>query len=107
MHNTELTNEQKIKVEELLSSLITNKEHSHEPDLRRASVILYELNRLGFTFIDLDIDEILNESKENYSDTIKQQLRNMANSYSILVEGMKNTDESDILINRVNSIFNK
>ncbi|HEX7257876.1 MAG TPA: hypothetical protein VF242_07435 [Nitrososphaeraceae archaeon] len=107
MHNTELTDEQKIKVEELLSSLITNKEHSHEPDLRRASVILYELNRLGFTFIDLDIDEILNKSKENYSNTIKQHLRNMANSYAILVEGMKNTDESDILINRVDSIFNK
>ena len=107
MHNTELTDEQKIKVEELLSSLITNKEHSHEPDLRRASVILYELNRLGFTFIDLDIDEILNKSKENYSNTIKQQLRNMANSYAILVEGMKNTNESDILINRLGSIFNK
>lgn len=30
----------------------------------------------------------------------------MANSYALLVEGMKNTDESDILINRVNSIFN-
>jgi hypothetical protein len=107
MLDTELTDEQKVKVEELLSSSITNKEHSHEPDLRRASVILYELNRLGFTFIDLDIDEILNKSKENYSNTIKQQLRNMANSYAILVEGMKNTDESDILINRVNSIFDK
>jgi hypothetical protein len=57
--------------------------------------------------MDLDIDEILNKSKKNYSDTIKQQLRNMVNSYAILVEGMKNTDESDILIDRVNSIFNK
>jgi hypothetical protein len=107
MHDTELTNEQKVKVEELLSSLITNKERCYEPDIRRVSVILYELNRMGFTFIDLDIDEILNKSKEKYSHTIKQQLRNMANSYSILVEGMKNTDESDILINRVNSIFHK
>ena len=107
MHDTELTDEQKVKVEELLSSLITNKEHSHEPDLRRASVILYELNRLGFTIVDLDIDEILNISKEKYSDTIKQQLRTMANSYAILVEGMKNTDESDILINKVNLIFKK
>jgi hypothetical protein len=107
MHNTELTDEQKVKVEELLSSVITNKERSYEPDLIRASVILYELNRLDFTFIDLDIDEILNKSKEKYSHTIKQQLKTMANSYAILVEGMKNTDESDILINRVNSIFHK
>ena len=110
MHNTELTNEQKIKVEDLISSAITNKERTFEPDIRdirRASVILYELNRLGFTIVDLDIDEILNKSKEKYSNTIKQQLRNMANSYAILVEGMKNRDESDILINRVNSIFNK
>jgi hypothetical protein len=61
MHDTELTNEQKVKVEEILSSSITNKERFHEPDLRHASVILYELNRLGFTFIDLDIDEILNK----------------------------------------------
>jgi hypothetical protein len=29
----------------------------------------------------------------------------MANSYSRLVEGMKNTDESDILIKKVDSIF--
>ena len=107
MHYTELTNEQKIKVDDLLSSVITDKERTFEPDIRRASVILYELNRLGFTIVDIDIDEILNKSKEKYSDTIKQQLRNMANSYAILVEGMKNTDESDILINRVNSIFNK
>ena len=105
MHNTELTDEQKIKVEEILSSIITNKERPCEPDIRRASVILYELNRMGFTIIDLDIDEILNKSKEKYSHTIKQQLKTMANSYAILVEGMKNTDESDILINRVNSIF--
>lgn len=107
MHNRELTDEQKVKVEELLSSLISNKERFHEPDLRRVSVILYEFNRLGFKFIDLDIDEILNKSKEKYSNTIKQQLRNMTNSYAILVEGMKNTDESDILINRIGSIFNK
>jgi hypothetical protein len=105
MRDPDLTEEQKMKVEEILSSIITNKEHCYEPDIRRVSVILYELNRLGFTIVDLDIDEILNKSKENYSDTIKQQLRNMANSYAILVEGMKNTDESDILINRVNSIF--
>jgi hypothetical protein len=107
MHDTELTNEQQIRVEDLLSSSITNKEYSHEADLRRASVILYELNRLGFTIVDLDIDEILNKSRENYSDRIKQQLKTMANSYAILVEGMKNTDESDILINNVNSIFNQ
>jgi hypothetical protein len=107
MHNTELTDQQKIKVEEILSSIITNKERPYEPDIRRASVILYELNRMGFTIVDLDIDEIMNTSKEKFSDTIKQQLKTMANSYAILVEGMKNTDESDILINRVNSIFNK
>jgi hypothetical protein len=79
MHNTELTDEQKIKVEEILSSIITNKERSYEPDIRRTSVILYELNRMGFTIID----EILNESKEKYLHTIKQQLKNMSNSYSI------------------------
>ncbi|HJU59551.1 MAG TPA: hypothetical protein VJ583_07355, partial [Nitrososphaeraceae archaeon] len=72
MHNTELTDEQKIKVEEILSSIITNKERPCEPDIRRASVILYGLNRMGFTIIDLDIDEILNKSKEKYSHTIKQ-----------------------------------
>jgi hypothetical protein len=78
MHNTELTDEQKIKVEEILSSIITNKERSYEPDIRLTSVILYELNRMGFTIID----EILNESKENLH-TTKQQLKTMSNSYSI------------------------
>jgi len=60
---------------------------------------------LGFTIVDLNIDEILSISDENYSDTIRQQLKYMTNSYSRLVEGMKNTDESDILIKKVNSIF--
>jgi hypothetical protein len=105
MYHKKLTVDQEISIEKLLSSIISNKEHSHERDLRNAAVILYELNRLGFTIADLNIEEILNKSKENYSDTIKQQLRNMANSYAILVEGMKNTDTSDILIDKVNSIF--
>ena len=55
--------------------------------------------------MDLNIDEILSISDENYSDTIRQQLKYMTNSYSRLVEGMKNTDESDILIKKVDSIF--
>ena len=105
MYHKELTGEQKVKVSELLSSIITDKQHSHERDLCNASVVLYEVNRLGFTIIDLDIDEILSISDEKYSGTIRQQLKYMANSYSRLVEGMKNTDESDILINKVNSIF--
>jgi hypothetical protein len=105
MYHRELTGEQKVKVSELLSSVITDKQHSNERDLRNASVVLYELNRLGFTIIDLDIDEILSISDENYSGTIRQQLKYMANSYSRLVEGMKNTDESDILISKVDSIF--
>jgi hypothetical protein len=105
MYHKELTGEQKVKVSELLSSVIIDKQHSHERDLRNASVVLYELNRLGFTIIDLDIDEILSISDENYSGTIRQQLKYMANSYSRLVEGMKNTDESDILISKVDSIF--
>jgi len=107
MYHKKLTVNQEIDIEKLLSSIISNKEHSHERDLCNAAVILYELNRLGFTIVDLNIDEILNKSKENYSDTIKQHLRNMANSYAILVEGMKNTDISDILIDKVNSIFNR
>ena len=53
MYHRELTGEQKVKVSELLSSVITNKQHSHERDLRSASVVLYELNRLGFTIMDL------------------------------------------------------
>jgi hypothetical protein len=39
--------------------------------------------------------------RKNIPIQFKQQLRNMANSYAMLVEGTKNTDESDILINRV------
>jgi hypothetical protein len=49
----------------------------------------------------LNIDEILSISDENYSGTIRQQLKYMANSYSRLLEDMKNTDESDILIKKV------
>jgi hypothetical protein len=60
---------------------------------------------MSFTIVDLDIDEILSITNENYSGTIRQQLKYMANSYSRLVEGMKNTDESDILIKKVYSIF--
>lgn len=80
MYNRELTGEQKVKVSELLSSIIADKQHSHERDLCNASVVLYELNRLGFTIVDLDIDEILSISDENYSSSIRQQLKHMANS---------------------------
>jgi hypothetical protein len=105
MYHRELTGEQKVKISKLLSSVITDKQHSHERDLRNVSVVLYELNRMSFTIVDLDIDEILSITNENYSGTIRQQLKYMANSYSRLVEGMKNTDESDILIKKVYSIF--
>ena len=105
MYHRELTGEQKVKISKLLSSVITDKQHSHERDLSNVSVVLYELNRMGFTIVDLDIDEILSITNENYSGTMRQQLKYMANSYSRLVEGMKNTDESDILIKKVYSIF--
>ena len=56
MYHKKLTVNQEIDIEKLLSSIISNKEHSHERDLRNAAVILYELNRLGFTIVDLYID---------------------------------------------------
>ena len=56
MLDTELTDEQKVKVEELLSSLITNKERSHEPDLRRASVLNFTLLVILFFSIICDFD---------------------------------------------------
>lgn len=83
-----LTESQKEMIGKRLSQAIINKENPHPADLARAAVILYDTNRLGFLLTDHIVENILQNSGEHYSETMKSWLSRMANSYYDLVSGL-------------------
>jgi hypothetical protein len=80
-----LTEEQKDKLREQLSISIHDKRNMHLDDMRRAAVILYRVNQLGFTGI-LVMELLGNE----YSTEMKQVLQNMSDAFTALIFGQNN-----------------
>jgi hypothetical protein len=83
-----LSEKQKETIGKLLSQAIINKEHPHPADLARAAIILYDVNRLGYLLTDHIVENILENSGQRYSDTMKEWLSHMANAYYDLVIGL-------------------
>lgn len=65
-----LSETQKIKISKLLSDAIKNKENPHPEDMGKASLILYDLIRLGYGISEGEVSEVLENSNEGYSDII-------------------------------------
>ena len=86
----ELTESQGERLIEYLDSAIRNKQHPHPADLRRAAVILYKVNQLGYTYPD--IIGLLNGGGKysQYSDTMVKILEQMSSAYGDLILGLDN-----------------
>jgi hypothetical protein len=95
MLEKELSEEQKRKVGKLLSSNIRNKQHAHPQDLRRSAVILYRINQLGYT--GLDLDEILKKSGDNYSESMTTWLQRLSDAYTDLMYGLDNAENASLV----------
>ena len=92
MEQRKLTEKEFEKITELLSSAVKDKHQARPEDLQRASVLFYSVNQLGFPFVDLDVNAIIEKSGEYYSDTTKGLLAKAANACYDLSRGMANIE---------------
>ena len=92
MEQRELTEKESKKIAELLSRAIKNKEHPHPADLQRAAVILYTARERGYILTEAEVYDIIEQSGESYSDTMKDTLSSMADAYNDLVYGLNNSE---------------
>lgn len=93
-----LNQNQLRRITELLDSAIGNKENPHPRDTRRAALLFYSINQLGYQFVDTHVSDIINNhSHFKYSETMRDTLGGIANACNDLVEGLHNLE---------NSIFN-
>jgi len=87
-----LTEKESKKIAELLSRAIKNKEHPHPADLQRAAVILYTARERGYILTEAEVYDIMEQSGESYSETMKSTLGSMADAYNDLVYGLNNSE---------------
>jgi len=101
----ELSKEQKGKLRDLLKEATRNKQHSSVDDLMRVAAILYRVNQLGFTHID--IRDLL--KKPEYSDMVLDWFQHTSGAISDLVYGLiiLITKNTRILIYKASSLFRK
>lgn len=90
MFDKSLSEKQKVKLAQLLSDAATNKEMPHVLDLGRAAVILYDVVNMGYDVNSDDMDEILNNSEDDFSEYWVNDLKHMVDAYHDLVSGLKN-----------------
>ena len=96
----DLNEKQYQRIAQLLDSAIGNKEHQHPRDLRRAAVLFYSVNELGYLFVDSNVYEILDKySTFKYSERMREILGSMANACNDLVEGLYNRENEMFRIN--------
>lgn len=91
MESTPLSESQSIKIGELLDKAVTNKEHPHPSDLRRAAVVLYSAMQQGYSIVDSDVHEILDRSG-GYTVIMRETLGRMANAYDDLIHGLNESE---------------
>lgn len=64
MEQRKLIEKEFEKITELLSSAVKDKHQARPEDLQRDSVLFYSVNQLGFPFVDLDVNAIIEKSGE-------------------------------------------
>jgi hypothetical protein len=92
MEEKTLTENESKKIAELLSRALKNKEHPHPADLQRAAVILYTTRERGYILTEAEVYDIMEQSGESYSETMKSTLGSMADAYNDLVYGLNNSE---------------
>jgi hypothetical protein len=92
MEEKTLTENESKKIAELLSRALKNKEHPHPADLQRAAVILYTARERGYIITEAEVYDIIEQSGESYSETMKSTLGSMADAYNDLVYGLNNSE---------------
>jgi len=84
-----LTEEQLALIGEKLKIAIGNKEHSHPlRDYPKAALIFHSINNEGYYFYSDTLDKVFEISPEKYSDKIKDDLKNLAESITYLNSGL-------------------
>ena len=90
-----LNQNQLRRLSDLLDIAIGNKEHQHPRDTRRAAVLFYSINKLGYQFVDTNVYNIIDSnSRFSYSNIMKKTLGSIANACNDLVEGLYNSENS-------------
>ena len=90
-----LNRNQLRRLSDLLDIAIGNKEQQHPRDTRRAAVLFYSINKLGYQFVDTHVYDIIdNNSRFSYSDSMKKTLGGIANACNHLVKGLYNSENS-------------
>ena len=84
----QLSEKQKKKLADLLSRAVTNKTSPHPLDMRRAAVILYDVNGLGYSVVDGELEDVMNMSGQKYDDAVRRVLQDMSYTYEFLVDGL-------------------
>jgi hypothetical protein len=80
------------KLGDLLSSAIHNKDHPHVTDLRRSSVLIFSLLQKGYYFHITDLEVVMRESGNSFSDTAKKDLQQITWVCNELVKGLENSE---------------
>lgn len=101
MEQRKLTEKEFEKITELLSVAVKDKHQARPEDLQRASVLFYSINQLGFPFVDLDVNAIIEKSGEYYSDTTKGLLAKAANACYDLSQGMATAENEQFNLKEI------
>ena len=82
---------QVLKIGKILSRAIGNKQHSHTRDLRKAALIFYHVQNLGYAFGELDLEEVIERLEDHYSNSVREDLRLLNNDLYELTLGMNDS----------------
>ncbi|MGH9877040.1 MAG: hypothetical protein ACRD5H_05330, partial [Nitrososphaerales archaeon] len=69
MTQKKLSRSQREKLLDLLTRAVTNKQHPHPTDMKRAALVLYDLSRLGFHLEDYELEKLLDQAPDALSNT--------------------------------------
>ena len=98
MTQKKLSRAQREKVLDLLSRAVVNKQNPHPTDLKRASLVLYDVSNLGYHLEDVELTKLLDQAPDVWSDTMKEWLAKMTNAYTDLVRALNDPSYSKLRI---------
>jgi hypothetical protein len=88
----DLSEDQYKKLGEFLSSAVHNRNMPHVSDLRRASVLIFNLIQKGYYFRDRELDNVMFLAGDNFSETARKDLYDITWGCNELVEGLNNSE---------------
>lgn len=92
----ELSESQGAKLKEYLNNAVHNKQYPHVCDLRRAAIILYKVNQLGYTYPDIKGLLSGGGKYSEYSDGAIDSLQHMSDAFTELMYGLDNWENEKL-----------